>query len=68
MLRWLIDAEGMCFFSSGADAVCVSEVSVAQWTKAEAAGLLIQRFRVRVPAEMVTWQGTSFILYAVMLG
>ena len=23
MLRWLGDAEGMCFFSSGADAVCV---------------------------------------------
>lgn len=23
MLRWLGDAEGMCFFSSGAGAVCV---------------------------------------------
>lgn len=65
MLRWLGDAEGMCFFSSGADAVCVVR---SLWRNGRARWTSNPEVPGSSPGRDGHLAGTSFVSYGVMLG
>lgn len=65
MLRWLGDAEGMCFFSSGADAVCVVR---SLWRNGRARWTSNPEVPGSSPGRDGHLAGASFVSNAVMLG
>ena len=65
MLIWLGDAEGMCFFSSGADAVCVVR---SLWRNGRARWTSNLEVPGSSPGRDGHLAGTSFVSYGVMLG
>lgn len=64
MLRWLGDAEGMCFFSSGADAVCVVR---SLWRNGRARWTSNPEVPGSSPGRDDRLARASFVLNAVML-
>lgn len=65
MLRWLGDAEGMCFFSSGADAVCVVR---SLWRNGRARWTSNPEVPGSSPGRDGHLAGASFILNDIMVG
>lgn len=65
MLRWLRDAEGMCFFSSGADAVCAVR---SLWRNGRARWTSNPEVPGSSPGRDDRLARASFVLNAVMLG